>query len=184
MDIDLTFYLLKAGFPSWAETSFYVVSSVVLVATAVAAVWRFRVFRLGQPHVKIELDVTSRRSSPRYKVLSVVAIVTNTSRVVTRCTEMIWRVRVLAPYTDEAVDAKVREYEAYHDVTGPPVEFPWNVNHELTQKDARIYLDPGESNTVIMSLAIPDWITAIDVEAMLRTTSPEVWVARCTHDLN
>ena len=173
----------------WAETLFYVTSSLILTGTACAAAWRFRIFRMGEAAIKIDLDVSSRRSSPSYNSLSVVAIVTNTSKVVTRCTKVQWEVRVLSPYVDGDVEDKVKEYENYYSLSGDPVEFPWNVNYALSQEDARIYLEPGESNTVSMGLAVPDWIKAIDVRLVLsappsrKNRQDDAWVARSTHDL-
>ena len=174
----------------WAETAFYVISSVVLVGTAIAASLRFRIFRMGEAAIKIELGVSSRRSSPAYNAISAVATVTNTSRVVTRVTKVEWEVRVLSPYADAAVEDKIKEYEAFYCVSGDPVEFPWNVNYALYQDNARIYLEPRESNTVSMALAIPDWIKAVDVR--LSPLAPpngknrldDAWVARRTHDLS
>ena len=106
MNSDLTIYLLqglKEALPVWADTTFYVVSAVILVGTVIAARWRFKVFRLGEPHVKLDLDVRSHQASTTYKALSAVVVVTNTSRVVRACDELNWVVRVLAPYTDQAV---------------------------------------------------------------------------------
>ena len=186
---DLNTHLTKEGVHLWAETLFYVTSSLILTGTAIAAAWRFRIFRMGEAAIKIDLDVTSRRSSPTYNALSAVAIVTNTSKVVTRFTEVQWEVRVLSPYTDAAVADKVKEYKDYYSVSKDPVEFPWNVNYALSQQDARIYLEPGESNTVSMGLAIPDWIKAIDVRLVLsappsrKNRQNDAWVARSTHDL-
>ena len=187
---DLLAYLPEAGWwHRWGETAFYLTSSVVLAATAIAAALRFRIFRMGEAAVKIDLDVTSRASSPTYNALSAVATITNTSRVVTRFTKVQWEVRVLSPYTDVAVEAKIEEYKKYYEVKTVPVEFPWNVNYALSQADARIYLEPGESNTLSMALAIPDWIKAIDVRLVLaappsrRNRQDDVWVTRRTHDL-
>ena len=108
----------------WAETLFYVFSPVFLTITAFAAMWRFKIFRMGEAAIKIDLDVSSRRCSPNHNALSVVATVTNTSKVVTRVTEVQWEVRVLSPYTDENVGDKVKEYENHYSVSGAPVEFP------------------------------------------------------------
>ena len=38
---------------------------------------------------------------------------------------------------------------------GPGVEFPWNVQYRIQNDDPGIALEPGESNVVDMSLAIP-----------------------------
>ena len=190
VDFDLSIYLYKGGWHLWAETLFYAISPLVLTVTAIAAAWRFRIFRMGEAAIKIGLDVSSRRSSANYNALSVLATVTNTSKVLTRFTEVQWEVRVLSPYTDGNVEDKVKEYMNYYSTTGDPVEFPWNVNYAFSQDDARIYLEPGESNTVSMSLAIPDWINAVDVRLVLsapprrKKRQNDAWVARCTHDLS
>ena len=61
------------------------------------------------------------------------------------------------------------------------------MNYQLTQTNARINLEPGESNAVSISLAIPDWITAVDVKLVLhaprRKDSQDAWVSRRTHNL-
>ena len=50
----------------WAETLFYVTSSSILTATALAAAWRFRIFRMGEAAIKIDLDVT--KPKPKWDV--------------------------------------------------------------------------------------------------------------------
>ena len=142
-------------------------------------------YRMGKPAVKMDIEVTSRRSSESYIAVSAVAILTNTGRVLAKCTTLIWEVRVLAPYEDEVVEGKVQEYSKHYSVETKPVEFPWNVNYTLSRSDARIFLEPGEVNTVSMNLALPDWITAIDVQLFLQLDSKKIdaWVARCPHDV-
>ena len=117
---------------------------------AAAAVWRFKIFRMGEPAIRIDLEVRSYTSSPSYNALSAVALIKNSSRVETVVNEFEWEVRVLSPYTDEAVEDKAQEYTDYYYSETQWVEFPWNVNYKLTQTDARINLEPGESNTVSM----------------------------------
>ena len=183
---------LLAAVPSflkaWSQTIFHLTPLVVFLLTAGAAIWRFRLFRMGQPAIKIDMEVTSRRSSPSYNALNAVAILTNTGRVVVECTRLVWDVRVLAPYGDEDLNMRIQAYEKYHSVETVPVEFPWNVNYTLSRSDPMISLEPGEVNTVSVSLAIPDWIEAIDVQLALqapgRSKKVDVaWVARRSLDI-
>ena len=173
---------------SEAQTIFYLTPAIVFFLTVIAAGWRFKIFRLGEPAIKMDIEVTSRRCSDSYNAVSSVAVITNTSRVVARCTELIWEVRVLAPYLDEDVASKINEYSKYHSVETIPVEFPWNLNYSISRRDSRIFLEPGEENTVSMSLAIPDWIKAIDVQLFLQASRKSkgiqtAWVAERTHDI-
>ena len=143
---------------------------------------------MGEPAVNINMDVTSRRCSDSFVAISAVATLTNASRVLAKCNELRWEVRVLAPYRDEDVQQKVHEYSNYHEVETIPIEFPWNLNYNLSRTDSRIFLEPGEMNTVAMNLAIPDWITSIDVQLTLqgakgKRTLQSGWVARCMHDI-
>lgn len=115
-------------------------------------------------------------------------VLTNTSRVAVRITGLTWRVQVLGPYSDEAVASKIDEYRAHMEIDGAPVEFPWNVNYTISQANTKISLEPGESNTISMSLAIPDWIEAVDVLIELDSPhraegTPLCWAARVQHDL-
>ena len=180
--------VILSGLKTWAQTIFFLTPVVVFAVTAIAAIWRFRLYRMGEPALKMDIDVASRRCSESYNAISAVAVLTNTGRVVARCTTLIWEVRVLAPYRDEDVEMRIRAYEKYHSVETKPVEFPWNVNYTLSRRDSRIFLEPGEVNTVSMSLALPDWITAIDVQLSLQLPESSkgietAWVARCSHDI-
>ena len=76
---------------------------------------------MGQPAIKIDMEVTSRRSSPSYNALNAVAVLTNTGRVVIECTRLVWDVRVLAPYSDGDVEMGIQAYEKYHSVETVPV---------------------------------------------------------------
>ena len=188
--IDLQWHWLFMGvvlsdLKVWAQTIFFLTPVVVFLLTAVAATWRFRLYRMGKPAIKMDIDTTSRRCSESYNAISAVAVLTNTGRVVAKCTRLVWEVRVLAPYEDEVVGEKIQEYSKHHSVETLPVEFPWNVNYTLSRSDARIFLEPGEVNTVSMNLAMPDWIIAIDVQLFLQLDSKKIdaWVARCSHDI-
>ena len=96
---------------------------------------------------------------------------------------------MLAPYSDADVERKIDEYAPYIETAGSPIEFPWNVNYRISRTDSRIALEPGESNTVSMSLAMPDWIEAVDVLIELDSLynssegSPICWAARCQHEI-
>ena len=167
---------------------FYLSPLIIAGATLFLAWWRFKVFRVREPAIKMELTVTSRQASPSYHALSAVAVLTNTSRVAVGITGLTWRVQVLAPYSDEVVAGKIDEYRTHMEVNGAPIEFPWNVNYTIAQANTRIALEPGEANTISMSLAIPDWIEAVDVlieldNPSMRNSPPFGWAARCQHDL-
>lgn len=171
-----------------ARNAFYVTPLIIALVTLGLAWWRFKVFRVREPAITTDLRVSSRRSSPSYNALSAVVVMTNTSRVAVRITGLTWRVQVLAPYSDEDVTSKIDEYTTHMEVDGAPIEFPWNVNYTISQVNTKIALEPGEANTISMSLAIPDWIEAVDVLIELDSPhrvgrSPLRWAARCQHDL-
>ena len=171
-----------------AQVIFYLTPVVVFLLTAGAAAWRFNIFRTGKPSLKIDLEVTSGASSDSYNELCAVALVTNTSRVVARCDSLRWEIRVLAPFDDEDIESKISEFEAHMATLGPAVDFPWNVQYRIQNDDPGIALEPGESNVVDMSLAIPQWITAVDVRCTLVLTKGKggpdyVWTNRSPHDI-
>ena len=174
---------------SWTLTVFHLTPVIVFAVTAFVAMWRFTIFRMREPAINIELDVTSRPSSPSYNGITAVAILTNPSRVVAKCTTLIWQVRVLAPYTDEDVESKLEEYWDYYEREVRPVEFPWNVNYHIERPDSQIALEPGEVNTITMNLAIPSWIEAVDVQLFLEAPGNAKraqigWTGRCAHKMN
>ena len=181
-----------AGTEPWyeqtAQVIFYLTPAVVFILTGIVAAWRFNIFRTAKPSIKIDLEVTSGSSSDSWNVLNAVGVVTNTSRVRASCHSAQWEVRVLAPYDDEDVASKVEEYQGYMIGEGPPVDFPWNVQYLIQNDNPGIDLEPGESNVVDMSLAIPDWITAVDVRYTMflpegKNQPIYVWTARCPHKI-
>ena len=166
---------------------FYLSPLLIAGATLFLAWWRFKVFRVREPAITTDLQVTSCRSSPSYNALSAVVVLTNTSRVAVRIDEVTWQVQVLAPYSDADVERKIDEYAPYMVTDGSPIEFPWNVNYKISRTNSRIALEPGESNIVSMSLAIPEWIEAVDVLIELDSPhssegSPLCWSARRQHE--
>lgn len=171
-----------------AQTAFYLTPLIIALATLGLAWWRFKIFRIREPAITTDLRVSSRRCSPSYNALSAVVVLTNTSRVAVRITGLTWSVQVLAPYSDEDVESKISEYAPHLKIDGAPIDFPWNVNYAISQANARIALEPGESNTISMSLAIPNWIEAVDVLIELdsppvKKSPPLCWAARRQHDI-
>lgn len=168
---------------------FYLSPLIIAVVTFALAWWRFNLFRIRQPAIKTVLEVYSRRSSPSYIALTAVAVVTNTSRIAVNVNRLEWTVSVLSPYIDAEIESKIEEYQSYFSVENGSVEFPWNVNYRLVQESPRISLEPSDSNTISMSLAIPDWVNAIDVllefgSAPVPEGQPLRWAARRSHEIN
>ena len=185
--------VVMAGQEPWyeqtAQVIFYLTPAIVFILTGIIAAWRFNIFRTAKPSIKVDLEVTSRASSDSWNVLSAVALVTNTSRVRASCNSLQWEVRVLAPYYDEDVESKVAEYGYPRVAEGPPVDFPWNVQYQIRNDNPGIDLEPGESNVVDMSLAIPDWITSVDVRCTLVLPKGSrgpiyVWTNLCPHKIS
>ena len=84
---------------------------------------------------------------------------------------------------------KVAEYADHMITNGPGVDFPWNVQYRIRNDSLGIALEPGESNVVDISLAIPDWITAVDVRCTMVLTKGRrgpnyLWINRCTPGYN
>lgn len=173
----------------WSQILFYITPAVVFVLTAFVAIVRFNLFRSSKPSIKVDLTVSSRPASDSWTAISAIASVTNTSQVIAKCDALIWEVRVLAPFDDDVVEAKVEEYGEHMLTNGPPVEFPWNVQYLIRSNDPGIALEPGETNVVDMSLAIPRWITSIDVRCSLVLPKGSkgplyLWTNKVPHDIN
>ena len=178
--------------PWWVQSTqviFYLTPVVVFLITGFFAAWRFNIFRTAKPSIRIDMEVSSRSCSSSYNVLSAVALLVNTSRVRAQCNSLQWVVRVLAPFDDHVVEAKLAEYQHYLRRVGPPVEFPWNIQYRIINDDPGIALEPGESNVVDLSVALPDWIQAVDVRCTMvlpkgRRGPVYVWNNRCIHDMS
>ena len=171
-----------------AQIVFYLTPLIVFIVTGLVAAWRFNIFRTSKPSIRIDLDITSRASSDSWTAISAVALVTNTSRVMAGCNSLQWEVRVLAPYNDEDVEHKMEEYVRHQVTDGPRVEFPWSVEHLIRNYNPGIALEPGESNVVDMSVAIPNWIRAVEVRCTLillkgNSGPVYVWTSLRPHDI-
>ena len=171
-----------------AQIAFYLTPIIIALGTLGLAWWRFKVFRIREPAITTDLQVTSRRSSPSYNALSAVVVLTNTSRVAVEITRLEWTVRILSPYDDDDVEDRIGDSERYRTFDGS-LDFPWDVYDILMQEDIVISLDPGESNAIGTSMVIPDWIEAVEVLIELDSPSGQddarlCWIARCPHDIN
>lgn len=170
------------------QVVFYLSPLIIAGATLFLAWWRFKVFRVREPAIKMDLEVTSRRCSPSYNALNAVATLTNTSRVAVEITRLEWTVRILSPYDDDDVEDRIDEFERYHSFNDF-IDFPWDDYDTLLQEGVTLSLDPGESNAIGVSIAIPDWIAAVEVLIELDSPSEQdgarlYWIARCPHDIN
>ena len=72
-----------------------------IIGGAAIAAWRLNIFRYVQPSATIELEVHSCESAPSWNAITIIAKITNTSRVKITIREMNWVVRSLGPYTDD-----------------------------------------------------------------------------------
>ena len=179
----------KTVLESWTQVAFYLTPGTIFLLTAVVAIWRFNIFRTGKPAIQIDLEVSSRSTGGSWTVISAMASVTNSSKVLARCDSLQWEVRVLSPYSDDEVERKSEEYTPYMTTTGSTVEFPWNVQYLIKNDNPGIALEPGESNLVDMSIPIPTWIRAIDVRCTLvlpksRDGAANIWTNRRPHDIH
>ena len=166
---------------------FYLSPLIIAGATLFLAWWRFKVFRIREPAIKMDLTVTSRRCSPSYNALNAVATLTNTSRVAVEITRLEWTVRILSPYDNDDVEDRIGDSERFQPFNYS-LDFPWDVYDILIQEGVTLVLDPVESNAIGMSIAIPDWIEAVEVLIELDSPSDQdgarlCWIARCSHDI-
>ena len=172
-----------------AQVIFYLTPVIVFLLTGGVAIWRFNIFRTAKPSIRIDLEVSSHKSSDSWNVLNAVGLVTNTSRVRASCESLQWEVRVLAPYSDEEIENKSADYAGQMVAEGPPADFPWNVRRRTQNDNPGIDLEPGESNVVDMNLPIPSWIRAVDVRCTLvlpkgRNGTLYVWTSICSHEIS
>lgn len=171
-----------------AQIAFYLSPLLIAGATLFLAWWRFKIFRVREPAIKAELEVSSRRCSPSYNAVNAIATLTNTSRVSVQISRLQWWVVVLSPYEDSEVESKQSFYESLT-TSDPSVEFPWNVHYNPLWEGIEIVLEPGESTAIGISRAIPDWVRAVEVVIEVDSPSGQEgerwrWIARCPHDVD
>ena len=162
-----------------------------VIGGAAIAAWRLNIFRYVQPSVTIELEVHSCEAAPSWNAITIIAKITNTSRVKITIPETHWGIRSLAPYTDEWIAEHATSLLSSSSVEAHTFVFPWDVIHHITETAAGAYVEPGETHTEAVSLPISAAYRDIDVlVAFRRSTWPKgklsshVWAARRVHRID
>ena len=162
-----------------------------VIGGAAIAAWRLNIFRYFQPSATIELEVHSCQAAPSWTAISIIARITNTSRVKITIPETHWAIRGLAPYTDEWITEHANSVLSSSSVETPIFVFPWEVIHHIAETEKSDYIEPGETHTEAVSFPISSTYRDIDVLAAFRRTtwpkgklSDHVWSAHCVHRID
>ena len=150
---------------------FHLSPVVIFLLSLGVAIIEFKWFRKGQPAIKAELAVFSRRCSESLIAVAAEAAVTNTSRVKVDIRHYTWVVHKIARYED--VDPRAAWEECWRE-----------------RKPTRFTLEPGETDTLSLRARVVDQLEAIDVilildqpQKLFRRKSRH-WIYRHPHNLD
>ena len=158
--------------------------ALILLASALAAAYRFHLFRESAPHITISQEVSTQRVSPGYLLVNVNAHLRNTSNVrVTPANAICW-VAQTAPLTDEQVESIYAEGIAQN-VDPDTQRFPWWEldRDEIRWPNAELTVDPNEGVTITFQLIIAAAVTGISVATGIykRLGDDDGWFYQATH---
>ena len=170
--------------PPSADTMANVGIAFILLASALAAAYRFHLFQESAPHITILQEVSTQRVSPGYLLVNVNAHLRNTSNVRVTPTYAICRVAQTAPLTDE--DAKpIYEEGTAKNADSDTQRFPWWEldSDEIRWSKGQLTVDPNESVTITFQLIIDAAVTGISATTSVykRQGSDEGWFHQTTH---
>ena len=145
-----------------------------VIGGAIIAAWRLNIFRYFKPSVTIELEAHSGEAAPSWTAITIIARITNTSRVKITIPEAHWVIRSLAPYTDEWTTENVNSVLFSSSVNTSLFVFPWDVIHHITETAKSDGIEPGETHTGSISFPISAEYRDIDLlVAFRRSTWPK-----------
>lgn len=134
----------------------------ILLASAMAAAYKFHLFRESAPHITISQEVSTQRVSHGYLLVNVNAHLRNTSNVRVTPAYAICRVAQTAPLTDEQAESIYEEGIA-KDADSDTQRFPWWEldRDEIRWSNGQLTVDPNESVTITFQLIIDATVTGI-----------------------
>lgn len=144
---------------------------------------RYRHHRPPFPSLTMDIQVTRVRASQNYHAVIVMLNAKNTGTGTCRVNQVIWQLKVLAPYYDESVAEMRHRFSTITD-DDPDIEFPWN-EMEAKSVTMMILIEPNETEQMTHDFIIPAEINAIVVSAWVRNSSnpllTEGWYRRTVH---
>ena len=171
-----------------------VVQAVVTVlAIGVGSVWAFyklEIFREFQPHLTITQKISHRRIGDGYVHVSVVARLTNSSKVVVEIRNALFRMQEIAPVSDANIRQMYSEFESKPNEE-KYFQFPTLVEFQRTWEKDEFVIEPGETESENYEFIVEDdfdtvKITAFFTDQVLITEqhAERGWLAVSVYDVN
>ena len=144
----------------WAVAAQAAFTSAAIVVGGIFAWRRGYIFRIGQPHLTIDHDVTHRQVSPTYTHIEVTATLHNRSRVKVEIRNGLFTIQQISPTADEDVEYLYRQIYNNNDEYS---DLAWDVLDEIPRvwnKD-ELVAEPGESVTATFEYFVPSYVQSI-----------------------
>lgn len=172
----------------WAQTFFYVVTALSILAAGAIGIVKFNLFRSGRAFITVNLEASSRPCSSTYMQIGVTARLFNGSRVLATARTLEWECRAVATYDDDLIESKIGEYfssgDAYQRTESSNSEFPWNVQQRITKTDLSLEIEPNEYSHDNVTFIVPAYCTAVQIRLFIPTPRNDRlgWTAVIYHD--
>ena len=186
--------ILSRGFGlGFVQTVIVVETAVTLVAIALGGVfafYRLEVFRDFQPHLTITQEISHRRIGDRYVHISVVARLTNSSKVVVEIRNALFRMQQISPFSDAEVEQLFVSFESNPNEE-KYVQFPTVVEFNRKWVRDEFVIEPGETESENYEFIVADDFDAVQVTAFFTDQiliteqhTERGWLAISVYDVN
>ena len=156
----------------------------ILLASALAAAYRFHLFQESAQHITISHEVSTQRISPSYLLVNVNANLRNTSKVRVVPAYADCRVAQIAPLSDEQAESIYEEGIA-KDADSDTQRFPWWEldRDEIRWSHGQLTVDPNESVTITFQLIVTNAVAGISATTGVykRRGDDDGWFYQTTH---
>ena len=121
------------------------VTVVAIIAGGAFAIYRFRIFRMLEPHIVVSQEISHRVVGQSYVHIFVTAMLHNNSKVEVEIRRATFALQMISPMTDFAVEV----FDAEASVDGNPSYIQWPTLHEATRtwEESDLTIEPGGSHS-------------------------------------
>ena len=167
-----------------------VVTLVAIALGGVFAYYKLDLFRDFQPHLTITQKISHRRIGDRHVHVSVVARLTNSSKVVVEIRNALFRMQEIAPVSDANIRQMYSEFESK-----PNEEkyfpFPTLVEFQRTWEKDEFVIEPGETESENYEFIVENAFDTVKLTAFFTDQisiseqhAERGWLAVSVYDVN
>lgn len=182
--------VFELGFVQTVIVAETIVTLVAIALGGVFALHKLEVFRDFQPHLTITQQISQRRIGDRYVHISVVARLTNSSKVVVEIRNALFRMQEISPVSNSNIEQMYFEFESKPNEE-KYFQFPTLVEFQRKWNKDEFVIEPGEAESENYEFIVEDVFDTIKLTAFFTDqkliTEQHVergWLTVSVYDIN